>query len=54
MVTIGFESEMYNVTENEETIVVCVRLFEGMTKREFSTNAVVISGSSASKLLSTC
>ena len=47
MVTVGFEFEIYNATENEERVVVCVRLFEGTTEREFSVNAVVISGSTA-------
>ena len=47
VVTVGFEFEIYNATENEERVVVCVRLFEGTTEREFSVNAVVISGSTA-------
>ena len=52
MVTVGFDSEIYNVTENEGRVVVCVRLFEGITEREFTVNAVVNSGSTtASELL---
>ena len=52
MVTVGFDYEIYNVTENEKRVVVCVRLFEGITEREFTVNATVISNRTASKSLS--
>ena len=51
MVTVGFVSEIYNVTENETSVVVCTKLFEGSTEREFSVCAVVITDSTASKSL---
>ena len=51
MVTVGFVSEIYNVTENETSVVVCTKLFEGITDREFSVSAVVITDSTASKSL---
>ena len=50
MITVGFDPDMYNVSENEERVVVCVRLL-GVTERDFSVNAAVISGNATRKSL---
>ena len=47
MVTVGFDSAIYNVNENEERVVVCVRLFKSITEREFSVNVMVVIDSTA-------
>ena len=50
VVAVGFDSDIYNVVENEERVVVCLRLFEGVIERDFSVSATVINGNATSKL----